>query len=724
MVLETLEEPLNTPPALNKKIAVLFTDIKESTAFYKAHGNLAGRGMIQKIDDMLFPVIKSYRGVIVKTIGDSIMAYFLSAKDALWASVTMQRKLATYNMENQDREHLLIRISMNYGEGIVEEKDVFGDVVNIAGKLLACCDARRIIVAEPFYRETKDTAQIKFIPHDIKDKKGSIPDVKVFFIDWEKPEEDGNNIVSFVPEDSTVLDKTPCFYCGTTKHAMSECPSKYIRKPTNYLERLGYMPIAGIQQLFRENLPDFITPLKRGGDKIRFDIILKEDKRDPLALCFFSFYETTEAFQIRSLEQLFLQDKTEKTGALMMGMDCLRVSKFDKARNWFEKAVKEKVDDYRHQAAMALLCLEQSKPEQALSFFKKALSMPVTKYQKRHIDFLISRLYEISGTLPYAQKEIESARTVFNDWNDAKYYLGVIFAKSGKIKQSLEIFRNLIRRSHRYYLMIMLSAELSAFKNEVIPFLNSEFEGIHTAAEISLNNIENIIQTYKKWFLKEDSDYNAALDLYRKASDNMKASSLSGLMDIPGIEENILSMLKHVLASRQTRLKKKIDGYGKILAAGSSYISRFPYKSILTKKNFKLIENFKKQIQAAEEQSEQFPLPTLQETNAMLDNLKGLSNKLNSSQDSLEFAKNMLFVIECCLKTTGFYLMVAAIIIIAFTSLLLLYQGYDSSFSSITKTDFIKFLKFGLWGGAVSGFVATTWWLRKNFNIMHRKIES
>ena len=79
MVLETLEEPLNTPPALNKKIAVLFTDIKESTAFYKAHGNLAGRGMIQKIDDMLFPVIKSYRGVIVKTIGDSIMAYFLSA---------------------------------------------------------------------------------------------------------------------------------------------------------------------------------------------------------------------------------------------------------------------------------------------------------------------------------------------------------------------------------------------------------------------------------------------------------------------------------------------------------------------------------------------------------------------------------------------------------------------------------------------------------------------
>jgi Tfp pilus assembly protein PilF len=117
----------------------------------------------------------------------------------------------------------------------------------------------------------------------------------------------------------------------------------------------------------------------------------------------------------------------------MMGMDCLRVSKFMEAKKWFEKAIKEHIDDYRPQLAMAILYLEQSKPEQALSFLKKALSLSVNTYQKRHIYLLIARLYETSGTLPYAQREIEQVRSLFHDWNDARYYLGVIFAKSGKI---------------------------------------------------------------------------------------------------------------------------------------------------------------------------------------------------------------------------------------------------------------------------------------------------
>ena len=152
----------------------------------------------------------------------------------------------------------------------------------------------------------------------------------------------------------------------------------------------------------------------KGEDEHRFDIIMKEDRNDVYALGFFSFYETTELFQLRTLQQLFHQGKTDHSGPLMMGMDCLRVSKFMEAKKWFEKAIKEHIDDYRPQLAMAILYLEQSKPEQALSFLKKALSLSVNTYQKRHIYLLIARLYETSGTLPYAQREIEQVRSLFH----------------------------------------------------------------------------------------------------------------------------------------------------------------------------------------------------------------------------------------------------------------------------------------------------------------------
>ena len=77
---------LKKPNEPIQKIAVLFTDMKGSTTFYKKHGNLAGRIMVQKLNDMLFPIIRKNKGIIVKTIGDSIMAYFMSPDEALWGN--------------------------------------------------------------------------------------------------------------------------------------------------------------------------------------------------------------------------------------------------------------------------------------------------------------------------------------------------------------------------------------------------------------------------------------------------------------------------------------------------------------------------------------------------------------------------------------------------------------------------------------------------------------
>ncbi|MEE9505451.1 MAG: adenylate/guanylate cyclase domain-containing protein, partial [Thermodesulfobacteriota bacterium] len=67
---EELDDELHK--RLTKEITILFTDITGSTTFFKIHGDIAGRLMVQRHYDMLSPIITHYEGTIVKMVGDSI----------------------------------------------------------------------------------------------------------------------------------------------------------------------------------------------------------------------------------------------------------------------------------------------------------------------------------------------------------------------------------------------------------------------------------------------------------------------------------------------------------------------------------------------------------------------------------------------------------------------------------------------------------------------------
>ena len=45
-----------------RQVTVMFTDIKGSTSFFESHGDIEGRLMVQKHNDMLFPLIESSSG--------------------------------------------------------------------------------------------------------------------------------------------------------------------------------------------------------------------------------------------------------------------------------------------------------------------------------------------------------------------------------------------------------------------------------------------------------------------------------------------------------------------------------------------------------------------------------------------------------------------------------------------------------------------------------------
>ena len=88
-----------------RKIAVLFTDIVGSSKYFKSYGDIAGREMLQRHHDLSSTAITLNNGILVKTIGDSVMAYFQDPKEAVNSAIEIQENFKNYNNTKNMEDH-------------------------------------------------------------------------------------------------------------------------------------------------------------------------------------------------------------------------------------------------------------------------------------------------------------------------------------------------------------------------------------------------------------------------------------------------------------------------------------------------------------------------------------------------------------------------------------------------------------------------------------------
>jgi len=136
-------------------VTVLFADIVGSTRFYDQHGDLAGLVMVQKCLDLLTPLIEEHGGIIVKTIGDAILARFDRADTAVLCAVQMQRSLAERNTGRAKMDQIHVRIAINVGLALLKENDVFGDVVNVTSRIEGATEPDEIAISPSVYEEIR-----------------------------------------------------------------------------------------------------------------------------------------------------------------------------------------------------------------------------------------------------------------------------------------------------------------------------------------------------------------------------------------------------------------------------------------------------------------------------------------------------------------------------------------------------------------------------------------
>jgi len=101
-------------------------------------------------------VIQKYRGRVVDSPGDNILAEFVSVVDAVQSAVEIQEVVRAKNAELPDERRMEFRIGINLGDVIQEGERIYGDGVNIAARVEGLADPGGICVSGSAYEQIEN----------------------------------------------------------------------------------------------------------------------------------------------------------------------------------------------------------------------------------------------------------------------------------------------------------------------------------------------------------------------------------------------------------------------------------------------------------------------------------------------------------------------------------------------------------------------------------------
>ena len=136
---------------IDRKIAVIFVaDVvgyskhmeKDENATFKAYG---------ACEKILNKLLKKYKGSIFNTGGDSTLAEFPSAVNAVECAVDFQNEIKARNASDKTETRLEFRIGINMGDVVQKDGNLLGDGVNIAARLEALSQPNGITISKSVY---------------------------------------------------------------------------------------------------------------------------------------------------------------------------------------------------------------------------------------------------------------------------------------------------------------------------------------------------------------------------------------------------------------------------------------------------------------------------------------------------------------------------------------------------------------------------------------------
>lgn len=168
------------------RLAILFADIAQSTHIYDALGDKSAQILINSCLSLLAKITRKHKGTVIKTIGDELMCAFAKPALAVRAAKDMQQSLSMASIvDAPGYEPPNIYVGIHYGPVIIQQRDVFGDTVNVAARIMELTKQRQIVISQQVYDALSDEMKSTIKCIDKTTIKGKSGEFNLFEAIWE-----------------------------------------------------------------------------------------------------------------------------------------------------------------------------------------------------------------------------------------------------------------------------------------------------------------------------------------------------------------------------------------------------------------------------------------------------------------------------------------------------------------------------------------------------------
>ena len=126
------------------------------------------------------PIVRSFGGRLVKTMGDGVLLEFPSVVAAVECAIAIQKMMAERNATVPEAKRILYRVGVNLGDILIDGEDILGDGVNVAARLEAICDPGGVCISGSAFDHVRGRIEAEFVDLGDKTLKNIARPVRVY----------------------------------------------------------------------------------------------------------------------------------------------------------------------------------------------------------------------------------------------------------------------------------------------------------------------------------------------------------------------------------------------------------------------------------------------------------------------------------------------------------------------------------------------------------------
>ena len=144
------------PKDITRKLRAILSADVQGYSRLMGDDEIATVETITEYRETISSLVTQWKGRVVDSPGDNVLAEFGSVVDAVQCAVEIQNILKAKNVDLPENRRMIFRIGVNLGDVIQEGDRIYGDGVNIAARIESLADGGGICISGTAYDQIKN----------------------------------------------------------------------------------------------------------------------------------------------------------------------------------------------------------------------------------------------------------------------------------------------------------------------------------------------------------------------------------------------------------------------------------------------------------------------------------------------------------------------------------------------------------------------------------------